>query len=308
MSKSVKYIPGEMTEVDVNFLSLVRKGANGQRVQIYKADDAEPESDEAAEPETEKESSLYQALKSFFIKSDAVTPAKSPKRPTSFADAIAVSDIMDGMWRVNDTLREIMRNIIGDENVTNKKTALEQAIDDYSAYMKKKISAAGIAKSADFIAAEPVEKAGRVLSSKNAAAIRDAITAVNALKALLETTDAPEAGEKGESEEMKKEDITAAVTEAIKPLAERMDSIEKAMADPETSAAEQPESGSDSGEKDTDAAAIVKAALEDAIKPLSERLERVEKSRGLPRSGEGEEKNPVQKEDAAFDGFFAAEQ
>lgn len=302
--KNNKPLPGEMTNIDVDFISLVHKGANGQCVQIYKSDEEVPDD------ETKTVGNFMQAMKSFFIgKSNEVAVAtkdsdeektKAKKKNTSFAQAISVSDIMDSMWRVNDTLREVMRNIIGDESITDKKSALSQAIDDYATYMKEKINSTAIAKS-DFYD-EPereISKAGRTLSEKSLTSIKNAITALQSL-----LTEAGGEGEiqKGDDFDMSNEEIKkimkGALDEALKPITERLEAVEKGdNADEGAGNTTEMTAGSISE--------IVKSVVLEAVQPMQERLDKVEKARGTARGLEYEGgQSEVEKSAGTFDGFF----
>jgi len=313
-AKQPEIIPGEMSDMDIDMISLVRKGANGQKIQIYKSDDSdETEGDEEAQ-------GLLEVLKFYFNKGkvqkadEAAKPAaKIPKK--TFSSMMAVNDITENMWRANDTLRSVMRDIINNEEITDKKAALLQAVDEYSAYMKDKVNVSTIAKSAAFfdVPESVIEKAGKKVSSKNLTALRDA---QKALSAVIEEAEGPknpeddpdeeknkEGNEKpgGEKEdgEVKKEELTNVMKEALedilKPIAERLDKIEKS----DTDVTEEEEAA------EGNIAEVVKSAISEAVKPINERLEKIEKSRALPRSKEGDEPNQVQKSEAGiYDGFF----
>lgn len=257
MSKNVKIIPGEMSDIDVDLISLVHKGANKQKIQIYKEDD----SDTTETVVDDEEKGFFQMLKTYFTKSEAV-----PKKKTvTFASAMAVNDITENMWRVNDTLRMVMRDVINNDAVKDKKVALNQAIDEYAEYMKGKINASKITKSAEFYC-DPEQK-------------------------------------DREETELKKEELSeimkATLNEALKPINDRLDDIEKGEEKPK-----EPEKGKK--EKDEDIKDVLKAALDEALKPINDRLETVEKSRGIAKSQEGEEQQTeIEKDDDIFGGYFA---
>lgn len=307
-------IPGEMSDMDISRISLVRKGANKQKIQIYKED--ETDEDEQAEPD---EKGLMAILKSYFLgsarKSDeAVAPAAKKTSKKTFSSMMAVNDITENMWRANDTLRSVMRDIINNEEITDKKAALLQAVDEYSAYMKNKVNVSTIAKGDSFFDVPEVviEKAGKKVSSKNLETLKAALNALTAV--ISEAEPAPEgqtgtSKEKNEEElEVKKEELTEimkqALEQALEPINERLDKIEKA-----DGKEREPEGDEVTVEKEAgEFAEILKAAVGEALKPISDRLEKVEKSRGMARSLEGEE-DPARVEKGAdiFDGFFVSE-
>lgn len=301
--------------MDIDTISLVRKGANGQKIQIYKADDTEDD-DEV------QEQGLLEALISI-VKSfsgggkvqkaaEAVAPAKTTPKKT-FASMMAVSDITENMWRANDTLRGVMRDIINNEEVTDKKAALLQAIDEYSTYMKSKVNSTAIAKEAAFFDVPDVEiaKSGKKVSSKNLAALKEAHKALSAVIEEAEKKEEPAQGESGdpakEDETVNKAELTevmkSVVESALKPINERLEQIEKA--ESEGAGNDGGSAGEPEGNSEDDIAEVVKAALAEVVKPIESRLEAIEKSRALPRSQEGDEGTKVEKSADVFDGLFA---
>ena len=213
---------------------------------------------------------LIGVLKSYFTgkvqKADET--AKKPKK--TFAGMMAVNDITENMWRANDTLRSVMRDIINNEEVSDKKAALLQAVDEYSAYMKSKVNTAAIAKGDSFfdVPETEIQKAGKKVSGKNLEALKAAQRALSAV--ISEAEPEPEPPEKdkdnhGEKEAGEGEDKTEDITE------------------------------------------IIKSVIGEALSPLENRLEKVEKSRGMARSLEGEEKaGRIEKEaEDVFEGYFA---
>lgn len=298
-------LPGEMTNIDVDFISLVHKGANGQQVQIYKSDEEVPDD------ETKTVGSFMQVMKNFFIgKADEAETATKvsneetskgkKKNNTSFAQTIAVSDIMDSMWRVNDTLRSVMRNIIADESITDKKQSLSQAIDDYATYMKEKINSTAIAKSDFYDEPESnISKAGRTLSEKSLTSIKNAITA---LQTLLTESGGEGEIQKGDDFDMSNEEIKkimkGALDEALQPITARLEAVEKA--DTQEGVGKNTEDITSENISD-----IVKSAVAEAVQPIQERLDKVEKSRGIARGLEDEGgTTEVEKSAGVFDGLF----
>lgn len=309
MNKKKEVIPGEMVDIDVEFVSLVRKGANRQKVQIYKADDTDYD--------TEEVRGFMEHIKKFFkiTKADDESVAESnktkPKKQTSFAQSIAVSDIMDSMWRVNDTLRDVMRNIIADEEITDKKAAMSQAIDDFATYMKDKINAVSVAKSAKFFEDEEpaaVTKAGRMLSGKATSAIKNAIAALQGLLSEAGVDGDGDDGKKGEGNPVKKEDVElmkSALEEVLAPITARIAKLENTdgvtTEDEPTGGDQEPTST-----KPDDVSDVIKSAVAEAVAPLSERLDKVEKARGVGRNLDDEPPTTgVEKSADVFDGFFA---
>ena len=133
-AKQVKIIPGEMTEMDIDTISLVHKGANKQKIQIYKE-----ESGDTTEEEDEKQG-LFEVLKSYFTGKARKAEETGKKTKKTFAGMMAVNDITENMWRANDTLRTVMRDIMNNAEIVDKKASLLQAIEEYATYMKSKVN------------------------------------------------------------------------------------------------------------------------------------------------------------------------
>ncbi len=192
-AKQVEIIPGEMIEMDIDTISLVHKGANKQKIQIYKE-----ESEDTTEEEDEKQG-LFEVLKSYFAGKARKAEETGKKTQKTFAGMMAVNDITENMWRANDTLRTVMRDIMNNAEIVDKKASLLQAIEEYATYMKSKVNTTStIAKGDPFfdIPETEIEK-------------------------------------KKEEKGLKKEDIAIIIKESLKPIKERLDKIEKAEEDSE---------------------------------------------------------------------------
>jgi hypothetical protein len=189
---------------------------------------------------------------------------------------MAVNDITENMWRVNDALRETMRDILNNTEVKNKKAVLEAAIDEYATYMKKRVSTIddGTVKKSDsdFFGDEPVAKAGRVLSAANLKKLKGAHTALNELLSLVEDEEGDEAVRRDEVEAFVKEALEA----ALKPITESLSGFEKQN---DSGAGEQGVSQSDIAKGDIED--IVKAQLAAALEPITARVSAIEKARGI---------------------------
>ncbi|MBR1602721.1 MAG: hypothetical protein IJ667_04705 [Synergistaceae bacterium] len=186
---------GELTDVEVNAVSLVSKAANGERFKIFKSAD-KPESVEVETVE-KNEQGLFSVLKKFFTGSEELAAKEQPAE------------------------------------------------------------------------VEDVQKSGRKISGSRLAKIKE-VHAI--LGDLIADTDL-ENDEGGNTEVTKEElilEVKKSVDEALKPISERLEALEKSEAETEVKKEAEP-----------DMSAVVKSALDEALKPIAERLERVEKARGL---------------------------
>lgn len=214
-----------MTDVDVDFISLVTKGANKQKVQIYKADETEEEPEVLNDENIEEVTGFFNAVKSFFTGEEV---KKSDKKAVKgFNDRILTVEVMDNIWRVNDALVSTMRDALNDSNLKDKESFLSTAIDEHGAYLKTKIKGIGVLKKSDdfFKKEEEVED----MKKED---LQEIIKEV--VKPLSDKIEGMEAEiNKGQTEELDegtttitKEDIKKALEEVIEPLETRINKIE----------------------------------------------------------------------------------
>ncbi|WP_439108591.1 XkdF-like putative serine protease domain-containing protein [Bacillus thuringiensis] len=120
--------------------------------------------------------------------------------------------------------------------------------------------------------AEEIEKAGKKISAANQADIEAAYTALQNIIDRISDE---------EEDEVKLDDITKALADAVAPINERLEKLEKAQ---QTDPVVEPE-------QDELTAAITKA-----IAPVTERLTKIEKARGISQQGDPGVGQPIQKE------------
>ncbi|MBR1602761.1 MAG: hypothetical protein IJ667_04920 [Synergistaceae bacterium] len=185
---------GELTDVEVNAVSLVSKAANGEKFKIFKSAD-KPES---VEVETEKNAQgLFSVLKKFFTGSEEPAVKEQP------------------------------------------------------------------------IEVEDVQKSGRKISGSRLAKIKEVHAILGGLIADTDL-DTDEGGTETVTKEELILEVKKSVDEALKPISERLDALEKSEAETEVKKEAEP-----------DMSEVVKSALDEALKPIEERLDKVEKARGL---------------------------
>lgn len=269
-----------MTNVDIDFISLVNKGANKQKINIYKSDDFE-------EPETDSNNDevagFFNVMKSYFLGNKTIGKAEEQATVTSFADRMAASDITENMWRVNDTLRATLREIINSKDIKDKQASMSKAVDEFAAYMKSKIKEVKVQKSANYFEdPEVISKAGKKISNKRLLSLKEAQKLLN--KIIEDVSEESEENE-GVEDEVNKEELQKilkdAIGESIKPIEERLGKIEKGDNG-------QDDNGETSSE---DIATIIKSAISEAVDPINQRLATVEKSRGISAQVDDEDGN-----------------
>lgn len=211
-----------MTDVDVDFISLVKKGANKQKIQIYKADDYEPET--TNDKSIEEVTGFFNVLKSFFAGENVKKEEKSTIK--GFKERMTTRALMDNIWRVNDTLVSTMRDILGNPDVKDKEVLIATAIDEHGEYLKAKTKGVDdVKKSFDFFKKEEEEDMKKEDLQE---IVKGAIEPLNAKIVALEKELNPGEENKDDSKEgiITKEDITKTVKQAMEPLSERIEKIE----------------------------------------------------------------------------------
>ena len=251
---------GELTDVEVNAVSLVSKAANGEKFKIFKSAD-KPES---VEVETEKNAQgLFSVLKKFFTGSEEVEKGAVKAVFEAGENGVKLGKAFDALCNI------LGINRWGDTpNVTPETSPakIRAALEDFKSIAEKiLISSDDEVKKA----VEDVQKSGRKISGSRLAKIKE-VHAI--LGGLIADTDLD--NDEGGTETVTKEElileVKKSVDEALKPISERLDALEKSGAETEVKKEAEP-----------DMSEVVKSALDEALKPIAERLERVEKARGL---------------------------
>jgi hypothetical protein len=221
-----------MGDPDVSVVSLVPRGANGRQFGVAKADlgaNEGPELNGGAMGVTPAEVGMMRRFLAFFTGGTVTdTTAKSEDEPAkSFAEALAPQVFWDRWWNVTSALRESVESVMEDPMLTDKPAEIRKRFSDAATYLVSQLPAANplglemVAKAhreADDCAAVFVAKAGKVLSTKNKAAVTSAIAALQAvLDAADSSTTAAKAADNQEDEHMALDQnrINAVVTAAV---------------------------------------------------------------------------------------------
>lgn len=179
------------------FLSVVKAGANGRTFRVTKADampdDLPPVNAVGAFQGVRGlglMARLFQPLFALFS-----TPVEKSD-PVTFNAAIQAPKLGELLWQTTDALREVIRNILADDAIGDKSAAYGQAIDQMKAYLLGELAKVPVAKAAEVAGLleqrTAVEKAGKILSARNAAVVRQARDALAALLASAGVADDPE--------------------------------------------------------------------------------------------------------------------
>ncbi len=207
-----------MKDVDVDFISLVSKGANKQKVNIYKADE---------EPETlnnDEVTGFFNVIKSFFTKEEKEVEKADNNMVKGFNDRMTTREVLDNIWRVNDTLVNVMRDVLSSGDIKDKETLLNTAIDEHGAYLKGKVKGVNSVKKSDFFNNEGGSE--DMNKEELQEIIKGAIEPINAKIEAIEKELKPKEVVETKEEGISKEDIAKAVKEALEPLSGRIEKIE----------------------------------------------------------------------------------
>ena len=274
---------GELTDVEVNAVSLVSKAANGEKFKIFKSAD-KPESVEVETVE-KNEQGLFSVLKKFFTGSEEVEKGAVKAVFEAGENGVKLGKAFEALCNI------LGINRWGDApNVTPETSPakIRAALEDFKSVAEKiLISSDDEVKKA----VEDVQKSGRKISGSRLAKIKEVHAILGGLIA-----DADLENDEGGTETVTKEElileVKKSVDEALKPISERLDALEKSEAEPEVKKEAEPDMNE-----------VVKSALDEALKPIAERLERVEKARGF--SNRQPEDVSVNKSEASlWDGVF----
>ena len=233
---------GELINVDVEAISLVDKAANGEKFKIYKS------ANEVPEVITKDERGLFSLIKKFFtgevtdVSKGAVADViNSNKRGEKLAEAFSALLKVLGLSRYSDD----------EQTPETDPVKITAAIDDF-----KNLAI-------EIMLGQQVEKSGRKISNARLAKLTSIETLISEILS--------DVNEQTEGEEsVTKEDVAKTVADVIKPLAERIEKLEKS----EEAPVAKEESQNANQEE-------IQKAVNDAVAPLMARLEKVEKARGV---------------------------
>ena len=200
-------------------------GGTGERVKVKEEKKVKKEADELSDNDDFK--GFFNLLKSFFTGEKLEKSKKAIVKAKTFAGVMAFNDITEDMWRVNDALHSVMREVINNPEIKDKKPLLNQAIDEYCDYMKKKVSKIGtdITKSeADFFIGEG---GNEVKKEEFEEVVKSLVAPISERLEKLEKGDEAE-NETGKNTELTKSVLESVMKSALDPINERIEKLEKA--------------------------------------------------------------------------------
>ncbi len=229
MWKEVRVNMPRMKDIDIDFISLVNKGANKQTVKIYKADKEPLNSDD------EEYRGFFNVMKSFFTKETKEKVNKS-SYVTDFnqlvGEAVIEERIREARWALMDSLE----NTLLEPTITDKASYMAIQIDAFKSYVLDTINAVGIQKSIEQI--QEIKKAKEEEEMKPEdikKMLDDALNPIrDEIKVLKGGEQAIEEGEGTPPEPTQEEVIAKAITEATEPLMTEIADLKKSRRAPQS--------------------------------------------------------------------------
>lgn len=222
-----------MKDIDIDFISLVNKGANKQTVKIYKSDKEPVNSNE------EEFRGFFNVIKSFFNKEKQ--QVKKSEYITDFNtlvdEAVMEQRIRDARWALMDSLE----NTLLDSTVTDKATHMANQIDAFKAYIINTVNTVGIQKSLEQMQEIKKSKEDEDMKPEDIKKmLDDALNPIRNEIKVLKGEEEPPAGDEGtegegtETEPTQEEIIAKAIKEVTGPLMDEIAELKKSRRAPQS--------------------------------------------------------------------------
>lgn len=222
-----------MKNIDIDFISLVNKGANKQTVKIYKADEEPVDSNE------EEFRGFFNVLKSFFTK-DKQTVKKS-EYVTDFNTLVGESVMEDRIREARWALMDSLENTLSDSTITDKASYMSTQIDAFKNYIINTVNTVGIQKSLEQIKEIKKSKEDEDMKPEDIKKMLDeALNPIRDEIKVLKGEEEPPAGDEGTEGEVTKTEptqeelIAKAIDEATKPLMNEITELKKSRRAPQS--------------------------------------------------------------------------
>lgn len=222
-----------MKDIDIDFISLVNKGANKQTVKIYKSDKEPVNSNE------EEFRGFFNVIKSFFNKDKQ--QVKKSEYITDFntlvGEAVMEQRIRDARWALMDSLE----NTLLDSTVTDKATHMANQIDAFKAYIINTVNTVGIQKSLEQMQEIKKSKEDEEMKAEDIKKmLDDALNPIRDEIKVLKGEEEPPTGDEGiegegaEKEPTQEEIIAKAIKEVTGPLMDEIAELKKSRRAPQS--------------------------------------------------------------------------
>jgi len=190
----------------------------------------------------------------------------------TFTQRMAVCDVMENMWKVTDALRSTMSEILSNPEIKNKQTELNKAIDEFTAYLKKRVAA---------VDDNQVKKSDEDFFCNN------------------NQTE----GEIDMKKEELQEIMKTAIDDALKPVNDKLTAIEKLETTDEKSKGKEKTKDDLENVEKAQLEEIIKKTINEALTSTNDRISAIEKSKGISRQAVGEIQQQETVKKSIFSGF-----
>lgn len=222
-----------MKEIDIDFISLVNKGANKQTVKIYKSDKEPVDSNE------EEFRGFFNVLKSFFTKEKQ--QIKKSEYITDFNTLVGETLIGDRIREARWALMDSLENTLLDSTITDKATHMATQIDAFKEYVLNTVNTVGIQKSLEQIQEIKKSKEDKDMKPEDIKKmLDDALNPIRDEIKVLKGEEDPPTGDEGtegegsETEPTQEEIIAKAIKEATEPLMNEIADLKKSRRAPQS--------------------------------------------------------------------------
>lgn len=285
-----------LTDMDIDRVSLVDKGANGRVFAILKRQGQEAamtnpvaKSDPGATPA--EQAGLLRKIADFIT-------GRTVAKAQTFGEMIAGDALYDALDDSYDTLWSALWSAMWacddmgmDIPMADKQALVAQSLDEFKAYLLNAMQV-GVGKRANPSEVNlakrrigvAIAKVGKKISAARMEQLQAAADALNSVLADVEADTEKRAD--AQEADMTSDELTAAVAKAMDPIEKRLDAIEKA-------AKPAPVEVQKAADADTDELTLEGVAK--GLLQLREDLEPVLKAKGSRTSAAGQESEPVAK-------------
>lgn len=222
-----------MKDIDIDFISLVNKGANKQTVKIYKSDKEPVNSNE------EEFRGFFNVIKSFFNKDKQ--QVKKSEYITDFNTLVGETLIGDRIREARWALMDSLENTLLDSTITDKATHMSNQIDAFKEYVLNTVNTVGIQKSLEQIQEIKKSKEDEDMKPEDIKKmLDDALNPIRGEIKVLKGEEEPPAGDEGtegegtETEPTQEEIIAKAIKEVTGSLMDEIAELKKSRRAPQS--------------------------------------------------------------------------
>ena len=233
MWKEVRTRMPRMKDLDIDFISLVNKGANKQTVKIYKSND-EPVNDEEFR-------GFFNVMKSFFTKDKKENIAKSTY-VTDFNQLVGEKVVEERIREARWALMDALENTLLEPTITDKAGHIATQIDAFKAYVLTTVNTIGIQKSIEQIKEIKKSKEEEDMKAEDIKKmLDDALAPIKEELKVLKGDEIPPTeeekcteGQEDQTEPTQEEVIAKAIEEATASLKEELTELKKSRKAPQS--------------------------------------------------------------------------